>query len=176
MLVLVLFGCCGLILGVRRHRRLAVVRRVASIDRCLAPTIDLVVVVVGSGGTIHEALTTVASVGPAPVRPAVRQVLAESDGGGLLPDALGRAYEGLTPAFHPLIGLLINAERDGGPLSVLLQHLADDAEQARKWASEAAAKRLPVLLLVPLVVCLLPALIIGALVPLVVLAVRQLGA
>lgn len=164
-----------LVLLRRQLRRRVAARQSTEITAGLAKTIDLIVVVLGSGGTVHEALSVIATVAPVPVRPAFVEVLRQSSDGLLLSNALAFAYDLLTPEFHPLLGALLSAERDGGAMSAVLERLADDAEQARKWQAEAVARRLSVSLLLPLVVCLLPAVVIGALVPLVVVTVRQLG-
>lgn len=142
----------------------------------LAPTIDLIVIVLGSGGTVSEAVSVVAAVGPVPVRSAFASVQDRAAAGILLSDALAVLYRRLPPPFQPLVGALISADRDGGTLTVLLGSLADDAEQARRRQVELLSKRLAVTITVPLVLCLLPAAVLGALVPLIVVAVRQLGA
>ena len=164
------------ILGRRQIRRRAVAQRSATVTAGLATTIDLIVVVLGSGGTVYEAVTVVAEHGPQAVRPAFAAVLLRSDRGVLLADALAETYGLLTPAFHPLIGALLSADRDGGALADLLRSLSGDAEQARAWQLEAVAKRLSVSLIVPLVTCLLPAVVIGGLVPLIVVALRHIEA
>lgn len=138
-------------------------------------TIDLISVVLGSGGTIHQAVVTVAQRGPAAVRPAFTAALNRAAEGELLVDALARSVDELGPPFQPLVSALVSTERDGAPIAGLLERLADDAHQARRWQLEALRKRLPVTLALPLVCCFLPAVIVGAVVPLAVLAVRQLG-
>ena len=137
-------------------------------------TVDLITVVVGSGGTIRQAVETVARHGPDLVAPTFQQVMERAQADLLLADALDVAVDSLGPTFHPLIGALVATERDGAPISLLLQHLADDAQQVRRWQAEELAKRLPVTMLVPLATCLLPATVIGALVPLALVALRQL--
>lgn len=165
-------ACIGLLLQ-WRARRLAEVRHRRTMAYGVAFTIDLMAVVLGSGGTIHQAVSAVARQGPEAVRPAFQAVLHRSSTGELLADALLSASIELGPPFQPLIGALVAAERDGAPLSMLLPRLAEDAQQARRWQIETMTKRLPVSLLVPLVVCLLPSVVIGALIPLVIVAVRQ---
>ena len=158
----------------RARRRRARHRRVA-IDRSLGFTVDLIAVVVGSGGTIRQAITAVAANGPRPVRPCFQRVLDRADRGHLVADALADAAIELGPAFHPLLGALLTAEVDGAPLGAVLARLTDDLENQDRWRAEAAAGRLPVALLPPLVLCLLPSVLVGAVVPLVVVALRQLG-
>ncbi len=164
------------VLARRQIRRRAVAQRSATVSAGLATTIDLIVVVLGSGGTVYEAVSVVADHGPRAVRPAFEAVLSRSESGVLLADALSETYRLLTPAFHPLIGVLLSADRDGGAMADLLRSLASDAEQARAWQLEAVAKRLSVSLIVPLVTCLLPAVVIGGLVPLIVVALRHIEA
>lgn len=159
-------------LRVRRGRN-----AVVSADQAragLGPTVDLVSVVVGSGGTIRQAVEAVADHGTQSVAGSFASAVADADGGMLLADALERSSTDLGSIYHPLIGALVATERDGAPVSLLLQRLADDAEQARRWQIEAMARRLPVTMLVPLVTCLLPATVIGTVVPLVLVAVRHL--
>lgn len=138
-------------------------------------TIDLISVVLGSGGTIHQAVVTVAQRGPAPVRPAFTAALNRAASGELLVDSLARSVDQLGPPFQPLVSALVSTERDGAPIAGLLERLADDAHQARRWQLEALRKRLPVTLALPLVCCFLPSVVVGAVVPLAVLAFRQLG-
>ncbi len=169
------FAAAGAVMALRRHQRRSAGRHGQAMEDGLDFTIDLIAVVIGSGGTVRESLAAVAAVGPVSVRPVFAGVLRRADDGVLLADALVGATDELGPVYHQVIWALITTERDGAPISILLQRLADEADQARRWRAEAMAKRLPVSLLVPLVVCCLPSVVIGAVVPLAVVAVRQLG-
>lgn len=155
----------------RRHRRLAR----AAIEGSAGHTVDLITVVLGSGGTVRQAVEIVARHGPPPVRPAFAEVAACSARGHRLGDALAELSVAIGPTFHPLVGALLAAEVDGAPIASVLARLADDLEQRDRWRAETSAGRLPVLLIPPLVVCLLPAVVVGAVVPLAVVALRQLG-
>lgn len=154
---------------VRRERR-----RQATIEAGLGFTVDLVAVVLGSGATIRQAIAVVATEGPGPVRPAFAAILERSMAGHLLVDALAEASVELGPAFHPLLGILAGADVDGAPVGTVLARLGDDVEHRNRWQDDAAAGRLPVALVPPLVVCLLPAVVIGAVVPLAIVAIGQL--
>ena len=160
--------------ALRRRRRVADQRRREALEGAVGFTVDIVAVVMGSGGTIRRAVRTVADDGPEPVRPIFGAVLERAAGGVLLADALAGASTELGPAFHPVIGALVSAEVDGSPLGTVLARLSDDAEFRARWRSEAAAGRLSVSLLPPLVLCLLPAVVLGAVVPLAIVALRQL--
>lgn len=168
-------AAAGGAIALRRRRQRSATAHARAMEDGLDFTIDLIAVVIGSGGTVRQSLAAVASAGPIAVRPRFEAILRRADDGMLLSDALAVASDELGPVFHPLIGALTTTERDGAPISILLQRLADEADQARRWRAEAMAKQLPVSLLVPLVVCCLPSVVVGAVVPLAVVAVRQLG-
>jgi Flp pilus assembly protein TadB len=146
----------------------------AELQAALAPTIDLLAVVLGAGGTIADGVRVVAERGPEPVRPAFSHALRARDGGMVLADALPTLSAVLGRDYHSLTAVLVVGEEGGAPVGQLLERLADEADQARRRALAAGLARLPVTLIVPLVVCQLPAVIVGAVVPLIVLAVRQL--
>lgn len=173
-----LTGAAGLVLVVaarsllrRRSRR----RRHEHIEASLGLTLDLVAVVVGSGGTVRQAVEAVAASGPEAIRPAFQAVVDRTGLGHRLPDALAEASADLGPSFHPLLGTLLNAEIDGAPVGPILSRLVDDLEHRDRWRADESAGRLPILLLPPLVVCLLPAVVVGAVIPLVIVALRGLG-
>lgn len=159
-----------------RHRaRAAETARRRRREAALPFTIDLVAVVLGAGGTVAEAVTAVAADGPPAVRAHFAAVRRRSRSGLVMSDALAPLSDELGPAFHPLVGALIASEHGGASLGSLLQRLADDVDQARRREAEARAKRLPVALLAPLVLCLLPAVVVGAVAPLVIVALRHLA-
>lgn len=159
---------------VAARRRQAPRRRQRAIDESLGLTVDLVAVVLGAGGTVRRAIAIVARGGPPAVRPIFADVVHRSRQGHRLADALTEASTELGPEFHPLVGALLNAELDGAPAGALLSRLTEDLEQRDRWRADAAAGRLPVRLLPPLVLCLLPAVVVGAVVPLAVVAIRDL--
>ncbi len=162
------------LVGVRARRRRAGRRR-SAVDGSLGFTVDLVTVVVGSGGTVRQAVAAVAVDGPVPVRASFQEIVDHADRGHLLADSLAEAAIELGPVFHPLLGALLGAEVDGAPLGSVLSRLTDDIESHDRWRAEASAGRLPVALLPPLVLCLLPSVLVGAVVPLAIVALRQVG-
>ncbi len=141
----------------------------------LAPTIDLLTMTIGAGGTPAEGIRVVARQGPAVVRPAFAVVLERQQRGQVLAEAVVHLTEALGPEFHPLVTALVVTDQGGAPIGGLLQRLADEAEHARRRSVELMLARLPVTLLVPLVICQLPAVVIGAVVPLTIVAFRHLG-
>ncbi len=157
-----------------RRRRLASAER-ADAERAdsVVEVADLLGVVVGAGGSVAEALALVADRGPESIRPAFLAVLADAEHGLGLVSSLQRAE--LPSSFRPLLAGLVSAERDGAPLGVVVARLADSARAARAARVRARVQRLPVLLLAPLTLCFLPAVLIGAVVPVVLAHLTVLG-
>lgn len=93
-----------------------------------------------------------------------------------LGDELGRTLQDIrlgvprTQALHSLLDrtdvqelrlfvrALVQAERSGIPIARVLQVQADEVREKRRQAAEERAMKLPVLLIMPLVLCILPAL------------------
>jgi tight adherence protein C len=63
------------------------------------------------------------------------------------------------PEFDSLVGVLVQSERFGTPVGQALQTQAVLLRERRRQRAEAAAARLPVQLVLPLVLCVLPALL-----------------
>lgn len=155
----------------RRQRR----RSAAQALTAAAPAaLDLCAVVLGAGGTIGDALAALSVTGPEPVRGAATRALGRAAGGDGLDLALRWLQADLGPTLQPLTGALLLAQQQGGPVGLTLARLAAEASAGRRRLGEIRARRLPVALLVPLVVCSLPAVIVGAVVPLAVVAFRQI--
>lgn len=159
-----------------RRRRLAAAKKRVARDRqeALAPTIDLIAMTISAGGTPADGVALIAERGPAPVRGVFDGVLDRQRHGAVLVDALPLITEELGADYHPLVTALAANEHGGSPVGALLQQLADEAERARRQSIELAMAQLPVRLLVPLVCCQLPAALVGAVVPLTIVAFRHL--
>ena len=71
--------------------------------------------------------------------------------------------------------LVATAVRYGLPLAPVLDRLIDEARAERRRHAAEAARRLPVALSFPLVVCSLPSFVLLAIVPAVLGAVASLG-
>lgn len=150
----------------RRHR--------ATLVEALPASLDLCAVVLGSGGSITDAVEALARVGSVSVRDAAAAALARSSAGAGLDQSLRWLQAELGPSFQPLTGALRLGHEHGGSIGVLLARLAAEATSARRRLGEERARRLPVSLLAPLIVCSLPAVLLGAVVPLAIVALRDL--
>ena len=141
---------------------------------CLPEALDLCAVVLGAGGTIRDTVETLGASGPGEIRGHCRAVGEQCDRGMTLDSALRGLQTQLGPQFQPLTGTLLLAHIHGGSVAPLLSRLATDANTARRQRGEAKARRLPVSLLVPLVVCSLPSVVVGVLIPMAVVSLRQI--
>ncbi len=138
--------------------------------------IELVSVVLAGGGTVREAVAFVADHGPQPHREAFQEVLDRAAGGELLADALPQVSARLGSTYRSLVAALILSDQGGAAIALTLSQLSDEADAARRRQLELRAKRLSVSLLMPLLLCSLPALIVGAVVPLIIVALGHLNA
>ena len=156
------------------HGRRAARRRLAAIEADLPEVADLFLVAVGAGLTVNFAVAAVARRAVGPLGAELRRVLDEVALGCRLSDALdalpGRAGE----AVRPLAAALTDAERYGSPLGAGLERLAGEVRRSRQRRAEEAARRVPVKLLFPLVVCVLPAFALLTVAPLIASALRSL--
>lgn len=155
-------------------RRRSIERREA--DRLVDVVPDLVELfrlATAAGLNVHLAVAAVASRVDGRLGDDLRRVPARVARGERLADALdgfGRCGEPV----RPLAAALAAAERYGDPLLPVLERLSGEARLVRRRHAEEVARRLPVQLLFPLVLCVLPAFVLLAVVPLLLAAVPQL--
>lgn len=149
-------------------------RRLAALAADLPDVVDLLVLAVGAGLTVHLAVAAVAKRGSGPLATELQRVIADVALGRRLADALddvpGRAGE----AIRPLCSTLASAERYGAPLVSSLERLATEVRRDRRRRAEETARKLPVKLLFPLVACTLPAFALLTVAPLIASAIRSL--
>lgn len=153
---------------VRRWRGSRHEARVAEAARQALPElVELLAVVVASGSPPARALHDVRPFCPAPLLPALDDVLHRTERGQRFIEAVPmlRRHLGLDAA--ALVDVLVAADRDGLPLEHLLTRLSAEARLQRRREAEAEARRLPVRLAGPLVLCTLPGFVLLAIVPLV---------
>jgi tight adherence protein C len=94
--------------------------------------------------------------------------------GSGLADSLERLVASTGEAARPLVALLADALRYGTPVEASLDRLADEARRDRQRRVERAARRAPVHLLFPLVLCILPAFVLLTLAPVLASGLRAL--
>jgi len=135
--------------------------------------IELFRLATGAGLNVHLAVAVVAARFDGQVADDLRRVPRRVARGERLADALDGLAE-CGEAVRPLAAALAAAERYGDPLVPVLDRLSVEARMVRRRQAEEAARRLPVQLLFPLVLCVLPAFVLLAVVPLLLAAVPQL--
>lgn len=149
-------------------------RRQAAIAGAVTELVDLLRLAVAAGLTVHQVVDLVLERSPEPFVESLREVQRRVRLGVRLGDALD-ALEPLGEPVRPLVAALRSAAFDGVPLAPALERVAFDARLQRRRTAETAARRLPVQLLLPLVLCVLPAFGLLAIVPLLVVSVQSLG-
>ena len=154
------------ILTVRRERR--------RVDAALPDAIEMLVLVVHTGMTPHQAILLLEERAPAPVRPAFAEVRRRTDRGEPLSDALAALPEHLGPGAGLVADALAMAERYGTPIGAVLGQLSNDVRERRRRTSEAEARKLPIRMSFPLVACTLPSFVLLAIVPAVLAALGSL--
>jgi len=134
--------------------------RVPTTGSSLASLLDAVVVGLESGMTFEQALRSLVVRAPDVGRlPEARRLLADLALGQGSRRAFG-AFAAAGPAEARVAALIASSTRFGAPLADLLVLQADALRDADRRRAEAAARRLPVLMLFPLTFCVLPALLI----------------
>jgi tight adherence protein C len=141
----------------------------AELRRWIAAIPDLVELIrlaLTSGCTTHLAFTLIAKHANGPVKEMLRRSNALLDEGASISDVLIALQAQVGPPIRPLCSCLLGSERYGLPVSSTLDALAVEARLARQREAEMRSRRLPVLLIFPLVLCILPAFALLTVVPL----------
>ena len=100
--------------------------------------------------------------------PRLLRIRSELIAGQRFAEAMKNLRESLGPCFYSICDILICADRDGLPITSVLDQLSFHAHQERRRLREIEAKELPVRMLFPLVCCILPSFVLLAMVPLLV--------
>lgn len=187
-LTLAIAGACSLlfppaglcVLGAVAVRPLLVRRRAErehanTIERDLADVVALVGLAVGAGANLSGALDAAARHADGPLAEAIADAVRSTRRGGRLADALEALTSELGEPVRPLVAALVSCDRYGAPLGPTLDRLALDVRTAARQRAEAAARRLPVRLLFPLVSCILPAFALLTVAPLIAGSFRGLS-
>jgi tight adherence protein C len=156
-----------------RARR-AVRARQAAIDASLPEVVDLLILASGAGHSVRQAVAAVAARADGLLAPVLQRAVAEADRGRRLAEALEDVPARAGESTRPLVGVLLASERYGAPIGPALERLSAEVRADARRRAEAAAGRVPVKLLFPLVVCILPAFGLLTVAPLVASAIRSL--
>jgi tight adherence protein C len=146
----------------------------AAVRRSLPEAVDLLNLAVGAGLTVPLAIAAVGRRHQGPVGIELARVAREVDGGRRCADALEDAGGRLGPDAGPVLSALVASERYGAPLAEALARLAADVRADQRRRAEESARRVPVKLLFPLVLCVLPAFALLTVAPLLAGALGSL--
>jgi tight adherence protein C len=155
------------VLAARAGRRAA--------ERALPDAMDLLVLSVRAGLTPQQAIRDLAASAPDEIRPAFALAAHRGDRGQAFADTLAALPEVLGASALSLADGLASSERYGLPVGPMLDQLSTEARAARRRLDEADARKLPVRLSFPLVVCTLPSFVLLAIAPAVIAALSSLG-
>ena len=148
-------------------RRTEIRRRWEVVD-AVPEAADLFALAVSGGLTVSMAVGEVARWAPGPVGEAFVRAGRAVQLGRPTADVLDDVAAELGAPIRPLVDVLLASERYGVPLGVSLDRVAREARLERRRRGEERARRVPVLLLFPLVLCVLPAFGFLTVVPLLV--------
>lgn len=147
----------------------------AATTKALPEVVDLLMVGVGAGLTPRETLQRCQAWLPDPFAAAVHRALARASAGATFAEALDRAMTPLGDRVRPLVAALNAGERDGSMLAGGLLRVSDEARRLRRVAAQERARRIPVAMLGPLLLCVLPSFALLTLVPLVLGSLSDLN-
>jgi tight adherence protein C len=140
---------------------------VAAVERDLADVVALVGLAVSAGCNLRGALDAASTHSTGALADALKAAVASASRGRRIADALEPLPDTLGEAVRGFVAALISCDRYGAPLGATLDRLALDVRTASRQRAEAAARRLPVRLLFPLVTCILPAFALLTVAPLI---------
>lgn len=137
----------------------------AELERDVPGTVDLLHLAVTAGHSLHTAVAAVGRAGTGPASRALAEAVGRHERGARLVDALEELPDRHGSALRPLTTTLCVAASSGSPLAPALQRLADAERRRLRRRTEERVRRLPVLMLGPLVGLILPAFVLLAIVP-----------
>lgn len=149
--------------------------RCAALVNDLPEVVDLLALALGAGLNVPLAVDAVGRRGTGPLAAEMALAAEAARRGQRLADALDDVSARCGDRVRPLMSLLASGERYGVPLGESLDRLAVDVRGARRRQAEEVARRLPVKMLFPLVVCILPAFALLTLGPLLMTSLGDLG-
>lgn len=160
-------------------RRLAPIRDArrqrAAIERALPDAMDLLVLSVRAGLTPFQAVRDLATSNVRAIGDSFGEVVRRTERGQPFADALSALPELLGVQAGGLADVIATSDRHGLPLGPVLDQLTAEVRATRRRLDQADARKLPVRLAFPLVVCTLPSFVLLAIAPAVIAALSSLG-
>jgi len=160
----------------RRIRPVLTSRRLAArVERAVPDAIEMFVLTIHAGLSPVQAVRELAVTVPVEVRSGFDAVVHRHDRGEPFAHAVHALPERLGGGMVAFADLLAGADRYGVPIGQVLESLALDVRATRRRLDEADARRLPVRLSFPLVICTLPSFVLLAIAPALIAALSSLS-
>lgn len=173
--VLAVVGGGGALVGRQILDRVRARRRRAAVTAAVPDLVDLFLVSASAGQPVASSLGIVSSRAPGAVRPVVEAAADRFAHGLALSECLHGLGDDLGRSGVPLTDALRQAAVSGVPLVPLLEGVAAATRDERRRRAQEVARRLPVTMLIPLVACTLPAAVLLAVVPVLLVSVASLS-
>lgn len=148
-------------------RRRAATALAGRVERDIADVVTLIALAISAGHNLVGSLAAASARGDGPVAVALQSTIARVARGERLADALELIPGALGEPVRPMVAALVSCDRYGAPVVSTLDRLAMDVRIASRQRAEAAARRLPIKLLFPLISCILPAFALLTVAPLI---------
>lgn len=169
-------GVCGAAaVGRWSILRLRRVRAARAVDDATVDLIEMFVVAASAGQSVTSALRSVAAVAPLPLHAPMGFAVAQLERGATTREVLAGLSAALGPSSFQLVDALGRSSTTGAALLPALTDAAARAREQRRQSATERVRRLPVSMLFPLVGCVLPAAIVVAVVPVLVVSLASLS-
>lgn len=164
------------VLMVRRIRPVLAERQSRrDIERSVPDALDLFVLLLDAGLSARRCIEELAERGPCATRPCCVEVQRRLDSGMPFAEAIVVLRQRFGSSAVSLVDLLVSTDRSGLPMSQVIHQLSAEARAARFRRDQAEARKLPIKLSFPLVLCTLPSFVLLAIAPAVLAALSSLG-
>ena len=167
MIVLVVVaGIIGAVLVHRRRKNVDSTNRKLLAD--LPELIDQLIVLLRAGYTPVNSCIQISTWLEPPMREVVDEVNLLVQRGVRFSIAIAQLRTTIGPPAYDVVDALIQLDQDGLSATATLDRLSTQAHAQRRWRADAAARELPIKLILPMVCCVLPSFILLTVVPMLV--------
>jgi len=156
-------GCIGLYFFFRQQQPPE-----PNIARSMPEVIDTLLVLVRAGHGPIAAVSQLHNWVPENIKPPLYRAHVELAAGQRFGDVIKTLRDDLGPGVFSICDILVSADRDGLPITSILDQLSFHSHRERQRLREIETKELPVRLLFPLVCCILPSFVLLAMLPLLI--------
>lgn len=160
------------VLGKKRAPAIAQKQYELALNKELADLVDFFIIALGAGLTIRLAIEAILESIQDEILPKSKEVLVEVLDDTQLGTQLADALNKVPDVLFPLMAPLIESERYGVQLLPILESISTQTKESARRRAETRARKIPVKLLFPLVVCILPAFGLLTLMPILVRSIQ----